>query len=232
MTRRPPMKIAPSPSETPEHEAVRERERSSEAVQAKIREERASSPAPKPKKSPVSKDVKAAQPKVDAPVPAPKPKPKKPKSTPKAAKASATVPAPEQIAAIAPGPDTSVPRVEQRISVGVPVSLTTSNAMEKAATKLGTDMDYVKRALLPKARATFLERAGADGLKATSKSMKLLFEQRIDNGVALMPVKLVVDEEIEARVRAFIPDPLNVISVNRLVAAFVGAEFEVLVAAL
>ena len=41
--------------------------------------------------------------------------------------------------------------------------------------------------------------------------MKLLFEQRIDNGVALMPVKLVVDDEIEARVRGFIPDPLDVI---------------------
>lgn len=230
MTRRPPMKIAPSPSETPEHEAVRERERSSEAVQAKIREERASTPAPKPKKLPVSKDVKTARPKVDAPMPTPKPK--KPKSTPKPAEASATVPAPTQITATAPEPDTSVTRVEQRISVGVPVSLTTSNAMQKAATKLGTDMDYVKRALLPKARAAFLERAGADGLKATSKSMKLLFEQRIDNGVALMPVKLVVDEEIEAKVRAFIPDPLNVISVNRLVAAFVGAEFEALVAAL
>ena len=39
MARRPPMKIAPSPSETPEHDAVRERERSSEAVQAKMREE-------------------------------------------------------------------------------------------------------------------------------------------------------------------------------------------------
>lgn len=230
MTRRPPMKIAPSPSETPEHEAVRERERSSEAVQAKIREERASTPASKPKKFPARKDVKAAQPKADTPVP--DPKPKRQKSTPRAAAASPTVAAPVQIAATPPKADTSATRVEQRISVGVPVSLATSNAMEKAAAKLGTDVDYVKRALLPKARTAFLERASADGLKATSKSMKLLFEQRIDNGVALMPVKLVVDEEIEAKVRAFIPDPLNVISVNRLVAAFVGAEFEALVSAL
>lgn len=230
MTRRPPMKIAPSPSETPEHEAVRERERSSEAVQAKIREERASTPASKPKKLPARKDVKAAQPKADTPVQ--DPKPKRQKSTPRAAAASATVPTPVQIAATPPEADTSATRVEQRISVGVPVSLATSNAMEKAAAKLGTDVDYIKRALLPKARTAFLERASADGLKATSKSMKLLFEQRIDNGVALMPVKLVVDEEIEAKVRAFIPDPLNVISVNRLVAAFVGAEFEALVSAL
>ena len=70
------------------------------------------------------------------------------------------------------------------------------------------------------------------GLNKTSNRMSLLFEQRIDNGVALVQVKLAIDADIEVKVRAYIPDPLDVISVNRLVAAFVGAEFEILVSAL
>lgn len=231
MARRPPMKIAPSPSETPEHDAVRERERSSEAVQAKMREERTGGAVPPPEPTSLEDDTNGKA-KAKANKPASGPKTKKVKTAPKASAEPKNMQAPAKAQATTPEPDAPVPRVEQRISVGVPVSLATSKALEKAAIKLGTDTDYIKRALLPKARAAFLERAGANNLKATSKSMKLLFEQRIDNGVALMPVKLVVHDEIEARVRGFIPDPLDVISVNRLVAAFVGAEFDILVAAL
>jgi hypothetical protein len=229
MARRPPMKIAPSPSETPEHDAVRERERSSEAVQAKMREERTGGAVPPPEPTSLEDDTNGKA-KVDKP--ASDPKTKKSKTAPKASAEPKNMQAPAKAQATTPESDAPAPRVEQRISVGVPVSLATSKALKKAAIKLGTDTDYIKRALLPKARAAFLKRAGANNLKATSKSMKLLFEQRIDNGVALMPVKLVVDDEIEARVRGFIPDPLDVISVNRLVAAFVGAEFDILVSAL
>lgn len=234
MARRPPMKIAPSPSDTPEHDAVRERERSSEAVQAKLREERAAEAAAKPKKAPPVR--KAAQASPEKATDTPRPKRTRPKPAQKAPAADeATIAATgANPAVVSAEPDAVAPpkRVEQRISVGVPISLATSKALEKAANKLGTDIDYIKRALIPKARAAFLERATADDLKKTSSRMTLLFEQRIDNGVELMQVKLAIDADIEKKVRAFIPDPLDVISVNRLVAAFVGAEFETLVAAL
>ena len=224
MARRPPMKIAPSPSETPEHDAVRERERSSEAVQAKLREERNA-----PKVAAPAEVVKD-----QTPTPKPATKAKRAKQTPKPAAPKTTVTAKPVAPAPAASEDSSIAtkQVEQRISVGVPISLATLNAMEHAATKLGTDVDYIKRALAPKARVAFLERAAANDLKSTSKAMKLLFEQRLDNGVAVMPVKLAIDADIERKSRSFIADPLDAISVNRLVAAFVGAEFEGLVAAL
>lgn len=219
MARRPPMKIAASPSETPEHDAVRERERSSEAIQAKMREQLAKEEIAEPKEDSSAKR----------------------RSSPKAKKAAALL-KPKRARQLAevlvakPDPGVTKPvhakRMEQRISVGVPISLATLNALEKVARKLGTDVDYIKRALIPKSRAAFLERASVGGLNKTSNRMSLLFEQRIDNGVALVQVKLAIDADIEVKVRAYIPDPLDVISVNRLVAAFVGAEFEILVSAL
>lgn len=229
MARRPPMKIAPSPSETPEHDAVRERERSSDAVQAKMREERAEEVTAKPKKAPTAK--KAAAPKSKEAMAAPKSKRTRPTPA-QATPVEVVTPTPEPIIQAAVVDAAPAKRIEQRISVGVPISLATSNTLEKAATKLGTDVDYIKRALIPKARSAFLDRAGADDLRKTSRRMTLLFNRRIDNGVDLMQVKLAVNADIETKVRAFIPDPLDVISVNRLVAAFVGAEFETLVSAL
>ena len=165
MARRPPMKIAPSPSETPLNMMRwRERERSSEAVQAKMREERTGVRCLRLNRHP-SKTIRTAKPKWISLRQIPRQKSQKPHQkpprNPKTCKHLQRRRQPHR------NRMRQRPVWEQRISVGVPVSLATSKALEKAAIKLRARTQITSSApCCRKARAAILKRAGR---KTTSR---------------------------------------------------------------
>lgn len=202
--RRPPLKVAPSPaSERPENKAVDEIVKSSRAQQARMRNSAES-----------HSDQLAEEPI------APEEDSKKPEATSKSAPRKRSKPKPEPIQA--ERESTGKPSI--KMSIYVPVNLPTRNAAKKVAEGFGKDGEYVIAGCLKKASKGIKDRWKSDDLKSLVSDARLLLDQQSAGGTNQHRMDLSLSAELTEDMRSLWDDPLDLITINKKVAAFFGAE--------
>lgn len=221
MSRRIPMKIAPSPAgQRPENQAVENLVESSRAFQDKMRQTagthatpEAAPPETKAKREPQRQQKKA-----------PEPAPKTPKSQTEPLQedqAKTTEPTPVKISE--QGGQGPRKRVETRLSISILLNQTMMLDAKKIADRLGKDSDYVIAALAKTAFDKMKEVAEDGNLAQLASDARLLADQKSDGGTTSQVIKRKVDVAWIKEARILINDPLNMLNDARVIAAFVGA---------
>lgn len=222
MSRRIPMKIAPSPAgQRPENQAVENLVESSRAFQDKMRQTagthatpEAAPAEPKAKRESQRKEKKAPEPAADTP---------KSQSGPLQEEQTKTATEPTTVKVSEQGGQGRRKYVETRLSIFIPLNQSMMLDAKRIADRLGKDADYVIAALAKTAFDKMKEVAEDGNLAQLASDARLLADQKADGGTTSQGIKRKVDAAWIKEARKLINDPLNMLSDAKVIAAFVGA---------
>lgn len=173
---------------------------------------------------------------VAAPQPDPKPKAKKTASAPTpiappelvGVSSPETNPQPKEAAQSKPEPKPSSKTGTQR-TVRVPIDDAVNARIKALSKSMGKPINYIETGLLKKALAGAKKRLKSGNLEETASDIKLLHTAHGDAKYRTTERKVVLTAIGEQALRGVVDDPLEVISINSLAGALIGAELKLII---
>ena len=166
--------------------------------------------------------------------PQPKPKVKKPTPAPK------TLPKPAEVSSTktdSQPTETAQPKSEPEASsntgtqrtVRVPIDDAVNARIKALSKSMGKPINYIETGLLKKALAGAKKRLKSGNLEETASDIKLLHTAHGDAKYRTTERKVVLTAIGEQALRGVVDDPLEVISINSLAGALIGAELKLII---
>jgi hypothetical protein len=210
--RRIPLKVAPSPaSQRPENKSVEKLVQSSREHQERMRSVAGNHAETKDKPAEPAKTRK--QPKRT------KPEAKEPKPQP----ATTTAPKPETNPEKANTASATQP-ITRKMTLHVPINTLMDSRAGKLAETISKDREYVIAAYLKRSTEALRNRWKAGKLDELLSDAKLLLDQSADSGTRPERKYLALDVTMISDAQSLFDDPLGLLSENKIMSAFLGAE--------